>query len=172
MRSQDSTERSWFKVSMFCYTLMKYSCDCRHGDTDGTWGAESCTSTEGQGSSEWWQVDLGASIPFCRVNVWHRTDCCTTRLTGAAVIVSDTPDYSSGTFCELLATTTTPEEVLCRGLQGQFLTVDQRSASVCTSLQSDSWCNYSISLCGLLHVPVLVFSDLLASAKTIAHKLK
>ena len=35
MRSQDSTERSWFKVSRFCYTLMKYSCDrrpgCRHG---------------------------------------------------------------------------------------------------------------------------------------------
>ena len=27
VRSQDSTERSWFKVSRFCYTLMKYSCD-------------------------------------------------------------------------------------------------------------------------------------------------
>ena len=26
-RSQDSTERSWFKVSRFCYMLMKYSCD-------------------------------------------------------------------------------------------------------------------------------------------------
>ena len=29
MRSQDSTERSWFKVSRFCYMLMKYSCDRR-----------------------------------------------------------------------------------------------------------------------------------------------
>ena len=29
VRSQDSTERSWFKVSRFCYTLMKYSCDRR-----------------------------------------------------------------------------------------------------------------------------------------------
>ena len=27
VRSQDSTERSWFKVSRFCYMLMKYSCD-------------------------------------------------------------------------------------------------------------------------------------------------
>ena len=27
VRSQDSTERSWFKVSRFCYTLMKYSWD-------------------------------------------------------------------------------------------------------------------------------------------------
>ena len=29
MRSQDSTGRLWFKVSRFCYTLMKYSCDRR-----------------------------------------------------------------------------------------------------------------------------------------------
>ena len=27
VRSQDATERSWFKVSRFCYMLMKYSCD-------------------------------------------------------------------------------------------------------------------------------------------------
>ena len=30
VRSQDSTERSWIKVSRFCYMLMKYSCDRRH----------------------------------------------------------------------------------------------------------------------------------------------
>ena len=29
VRSQDSTERSWFKVSRFCYMLMKYCCDRR-----------------------------------------------------------------------------------------------------------------------------------------------
>ena len=34
VRSQDSTERSWFKVSRFCYMLMKYSCDRRHGYTE------------------------------------------------------------------------------------------------------------------------------------------
>ena len=28
-RSQDATERSWFKVSRFCCTSMKYSCDRR-----------------------------------------------------------------------------------------------------------------------------------------------
>ena len=27
VRSQDATKRSWFKVSRFCYMLMKYSCD-------------------------------------------------------------------------------------------------------------------------------------------------
>ena len=27
VRSQDATERSWFKVSRFCCTSMKYSCD-------------------------------------------------------------------------------------------------------------------------------------------------
>ena len=27
VRSQDSVERSWFKVSRFCYMLMKYPCD-------------------------------------------------------------------------------------------------------------------------------------------------
>ena len=30
VRSQDATERSWFKVSRFCCTSMKYSCDRRH----------------------------------------------------------------------------------------------------------------------------------------------
>ena len=29
VRPQFSTERSWFKVSRFCYVLMKYSCDRR-----------------------------------------------------------------------------------------------------------------------------------------------
>ena len=29
VRPQDSAERPWFKVSRFCYTLMKYSCDRR-----------------------------------------------------------------------------------------------------------------------------------------------
>ena len=29
VRSQVSTERSWFKVPRFCYMLMKYSCDRR-----------------------------------------------------------------------------------------------------------------------------------------------
>ena len=33
VRSQDSTERSWFKVSRLCCTSMKYSCDRRSGCT-------------------------------------------------------------------------------------------------------------------------------------------
>ena len=32
VRSQDATERSWFKVSSFCCTSMKYSCDRRATD--------------------------------------------------------------------------------------------------------------------------------------------
>ena len=33
VRSQFSTERSWYKVSRFCYMLMKYSCDRRRFTT-------------------------------------------------------------------------------------------------------------------------------------------
>ena len=30
-QNKDTTEMSWFKVSRFCYTLMKYFCDRRPG---------------------------------------------------------------------------------------------------------------------------------------------
>ena len=44
MRSQDSAERSWFKVSRFCYMLMKYSCDRRP------------TPPKRNGSLCWWSI--------------------------------------------------------------------------------------------------------------------
>ena len=42
VRSQDSTERSWFNVSRFCYSLMKYSCDRRRTSGNRVRGKRPC----------------------------------------------------------------------------------------------------------------------------------
>jgi len=42
-------------------------------------------------SSDWWQVDLGSVQPISNVEVWNRTDCCTTREQNFYVFVSDVP---------------------------------------------------------------------------------
>eukprot|EP01046_Picozoa_sp_COSAG06_P080906 COSAG06_NODE_28130_length_580_cov_0.798337_1_plen_192_part_11 len=75
------------------------------GNTDGSWGAGSCTHTDGAGSydvpgTHWWQVDLGSSHEVQAVNIYHRTDCCQQRLLGATVYVSTTADYTrTGRAC-------------------------------------------------------------------------
>eukprot|EP01043_Picozoa_sp_COSAG02_P021179 COSAG02_NODE_1069_length_14810_cov_6.729998_7_plen_637_part_00 len=92
------------------------------GDNNAAWGGNSCTHTQ-NGSEEWWQVDLGASFDVQSINIWHRTDCCQTRLLTATVIVSDTPDYSTGSVCGPVDDHLgEPDETACNS-RGRFVTV-------------------------------------------------
>jgi len=102
------------------------------GNPDGSWGAGSCTHTDGAGSydvpgTHWWQVDLGSSQAVDSVNIYHRTDCCQQRLLGATVYVSTTADYtrtgrSCGPVDDHLGD---PDETSCNGISGRFVTVEQ-----------------------------------------------
>ena len=92
------------------------------GDSNGDWGGGTCTHTlDNTDGGEWWQVDLGSSMPINHIDIFHRTDCCQERAVGARVIVSVSTDFHSGTACEVLDEAgATPEQVQCNGLQGQY----------------------------------------------------
>ena len=92
------------------------------GDSNGEWGGGTCTHTlDNTDGGEWWQVDLGSSMPINHIDIFHRTDCCQERAVGARVIVSVSTDFHSGTACEVLDEAgATPEQVQCNGLQGQY----------------------------------------------------
>ena len=64
------------------------------GNTDGNWAHGSVTHTD-RDLYAWWQVDLGAVGAIGSVDVWNRTDCCSERLSGFYVFVSDAPFAST-----------------------------------------------------------------------------
>jgi hypothetical protein len=90
---------------------------------DTLWGKNSCS--HGGAPPGWFQVDLGDIASINHVAVWHRTDCCQTRLEGALVYVSETPDFTSGELCGGLSDHThAPEISQCDELlDGRYVTV-------------------------------------------------
>ena len=128
------------------------------GDANGDWGGGSCTHTQStDAGGEWWQVcrgpqtsykpienvgqshlpqttfsllqvDLGRLLAVDHIDIYHRTDCCQERAVGARVIVSSTPNFSTGVACEVLDEAGgTPEQVQCQGVEGQYVTIDLTS---------------------------------------------
>ena len=95
------------------------------GNADTTFTAGSCThSADPPGDIEWWQVDLGQTYDIQTVNIWHRSDCCQTRLLDATVIVSETSDYSSGITCGAIDDHLgEPDETNCN-IAGRYVTVE------------------------------------------------
>ncbi len=64
------------------------------GSVDGNWGAGSVSHT-GNSPNAWWQVDLGAVQEINAVQIWNRTDCCTTRLSHFYLFISKEPFTSN-----------------------------------------------------------------------------
>jgi len=64
------------------------------GNTDGIWGSNSTTHTNGANS--WWQVDLGVTVDIEAVRLWNRMDCCRERLTDITVEVLDADGNVTG----------------------------------------------------------------------------
>jgi RHS repeat-associated protein len=60
------------------------------GNTDGNFADGSVSHTDLQ-YLPWWYVDLGSSQQITSINVWNRTDCCSSRTSNFNVIVSDQP---------------------------------------------------------------------------------
>ena len=59
------------------------------GLTDGTGGVcEGLAHSETE-NDPWWMVDLGVSIEIDRVVIWNRVNCCSERLSNAAVLLMD-----------------------------------------------------------------------------------
>ncbi|MHC1784925.1 MAG: discoidin domain-containing protein [Anaerolineaceae bacterium] len=64
------------------------------GNINGDYTAGSVTHTNADPGA-WWQVDLEAVKSIGSINLFTRTDCCTTRTTDVYVLVSDVPFVSN-----------------------------------------------------------------------------
>ena len=59
------------------------------GGMDGNWGYGSVSHTDGGTAGNWWQVDLGTTMPIQGMDVSNRYDCCWGRLSNFRVSVLD-----------------------------------------------------------------------------------
>ena len=58
------------------------------GTTNGNFSSGSVTHTD-LNTQPWWQVDLQSSQAIDHIDVWTRTDCCSSRLSNFYIFVSD-----------------------------------------------------------------------------------
>jgi len=68
------------------------------GNTDGTYGHNSCTHT-GKSGDEWWRVDLEYEYEITNVQIFNRVDCCSDRLNGVTVAVSEDDNKAHRKVC-------------------------------------------------------------------------
>lgn len=96
------------------------------GNTNGNFAAGSVTHTGVDGPS-WWEVDLGETRQIARIDVWNRTDCCTSRLTNFYILVSTTPNpvpNGAGVVFQLLqAAAPNPEIEVPVGVMGRYVRI-------------------------------------------------
>lgn len=89
------------------------------GDTSNLFHSQ-CTG------EQWVQVDLEAVTRIDHIRIWHRVDCCGTRINGATIIVSSSPDYMAGVQCGGPLVHENPSSLIdCEGLSGRYVTVRQ-----------------------------------------------
>lgn len=70
------------------------------GNTSGIWNDGSITHTTSQ-TNPWWRVDLGDNYILSSISVFNRTNCCTGRLTGAKVMVSEVDSNDPADYTEI-----------------------------------------------------------------------
>ena len=64
------------------------------GGTSGDFQALTLSHTD-LATEPWWQIDLGASYDLSRIEIFNRTDCCSSSLQNFHVLVSDAPFVST-----------------------------------------------------------------------------
>lgn len=62
--------------------------DAIDGKLASTWASGSCTATNHQ-SNPWWRLDLRSSYDVYTIEITLRTDCCTSELHGADILVGN-----------------------------------------------------------------------------------
>ena len=83
---------------------------------------------------QWARIDLQEVTPIDSVKIWHRTDCCGSRINGGQILISDTEDFSTGVQCGELLSHANPSTLnMCNGMSGRYVTVKVNNA--CLQLQ-------------------------------------
>ena len=65
--------------------------NCINGIVVSNANSQLCHSKRNSDTNEWWDVELPVSVPIDRIVIYNRTNCCTDRILGLYVLVSDTP---------------------------------------------------------------------------------
>lgn len=65
------------------------------GDTNGDWFPNQSVAGTNWSYQPWWEVDLGAVYQINEIEVWGRTDCCSSFMSNYYVLVSDEPFIST-----------------------------------------------------------------------------
>jgi hypothetical protein len=71
------------------------------GNIDGNYADKSVSISAGA-AQDWWEVDLGSINVIQTLNLFNRTDCCSTRLNNFYILISATP-MDGQTLTQLLA---------------------------------------------------------------------
>eukprot|EP01046_Picozoa_sp_COSAG06_P003587 COSAG06_NODE_142_length_22286_cov_5.328751_4_plen_1124_part_00 len=123
----DASQVQYVNIALNKPTAASSQWNADHGsfnivDGDTTWPAfhSQCSG------EQWVQVDLEAAFEFDTVNIYHRISMGQ-RINGATVLVSDTPDFTTGVQCAapLVFTGDLVGTLSCPGTSGRYVTVRQ-----------------------------------------------
>ena len=91
------------------------------GNTSGNYYDATVAHTQAD-SGAWWQVDLGAMSNIQQIDIWNRTDCCSTRLSNFTLTVFD--DALSAVWSQAFTGVATAHEIFNTGsILGQIVKV-------------------------------------------------
>ncbi len=94
------------------------------GNVSGNWKDGSVTHTKGSPGSTnpWWKVDLGAVYPIGDIHIYNRTNCCSSRLNGAKVMVGSIDSNTPSDYIEVATLNDTSEQIInAEGVEGQYV---------------------------------------------------
>ena len=107
------------------------------GITDGNYNNGSVSHSQYE-NQPWLDADLGAVMTLDNIELWNRTDCCSSRLRDVVILVSDTPMTgrslaeleadSSVTAFDLPGVHPTTSITEMAGLQGRYVRIQMRGS--------------------------------------------
>jgi len=123
------------------------------GNTDTSFGAESCTHTNKK-QDPWWKVDLQKTAEISRVIVWNRSDCCGSRLEDFEVRVGEMEDIYQNAVCggpnKVDLEGNTPKIINCEKKTGRYVSVDLKGKNqwltVCEVKVNGEWAESGMQL--------------------------
>jgi len=101
------------------------------GNTNGNYGAGSCTHTENQANA-WWTVDLQATYTVDKVVVYNRVDCCSDRLRNTDVSID-------GQLCGTISQEATVNTINCGNKLGRIVKVTLKGSNFLTLCEVEVW---------------------------------
>jgi Secretion system C-terminal sorting domain/F5/8 type C domain len=93
------------------------------GNINGNWAGQSISHTL-LSNSPWWRVDLANNYLIDEIRIYNRTDCCSSRLEGAKLLIANTYSTDPTQFVEIATLKSNYEQIYKNiNLQGRYIMV-------------------------------------------------